>query len=222
VSRPLDRTCHLPELGEVNREAGEFWVSNPFLMPQFGHNLSAYERNRLFLNVAGEGFVDASGFSSVDLDSDSRSAVTADFDRDGRVDLLVGSVGGGPLRLFLNRLPRADRHSVKLKLATTGSNRSAIGTRCELRCGDLRVVRDVFAANGCMGQGPPELVYGVGASPSIDSLTVRWPDGDVQTYTDLPVDATIRITEGSADAEVEPFSKTILNAATDRTGAQAR
>ena len=34
-------------------------------------------------------------------DSDSRSVVAADFNRDGAVDLLVGSVGGGPMRLFL-------------------------------------------------------------------------------------------------------------------------
>lgn len=193
----------LPELGEVNREAGEFWVANPFMMPQLGHNLSAFERNRLYLNVAGREFIDASGFSTVDLDADSRSVVAADFDRDGRSDLLVGSVGGGPLRLFLNRLPRSDRHFVRLELVGVESNRAAIGARCELRCGELQIVRDAFAANGCMAQAPPELVLGVGNSERIDSLNVRWPSGKSQTFRDLPVNATIRLTEGSTAVETQ-------------------
>lgn len=204
MTRPQDRTCMLPELGEVNREAGEFWVPNPFMMPRMGHNLSAYERNRLFLNVAGREFIDASGFSAVDLDSDSRSAITADFNRDGRVDLLVGSVGGGPVRLFLNRLPRSERNFVRLELVGTESNRAAIGARCELECGDLRIVRDAFAANGCMGQAPPELVLGVGDAERIDTLRIRWPSGKSQTLRDLPVNATIRITEGSTAFEAQP------------------
>ena len=114
MTRPLDRNARLPEIGEVDREAGEFWVENPFLMPGSGMNLSAFERNRLFLNVDGSSYIEASFAAQADIESDSRSVVAADFDRDGAEDLLVGSVGGGPLRLFLNRFDRAAR--VRLEL----------------------------------------------------------------------------------------------------------
>ncbi len=104
VSQPLDRTGTLPKLGDLDEELGEFWAGNVFSMPRNGDNLSAYERNRLFLNKGdGESFLDASFASGADIDSDSRTVVAADFDRDGRPDLLVGSVGCGSLRLFLNR-----------------------------------------------------------------------------------------------------------------------
>ena len=58
MSRPLDRNANLPELGEVDEEGGEFWVSNPFQIAASGNNLSAYERNRVFMNVGGLSFLD--------------------------------------------------------------------------------------------------------------------------------------------------------------------
>ena len=200
MSQPLDRNSSLPELGAVDREAGEFWVENPFRMPRLGHNLSAYERNRVFLNRGSHDrgskkFLDASFASQADLDSDSRSVVAADFDRDGRVDLLVGSSGGGPLRLLRNTVATAN-HSIHVSLVGRQSNRPAIGSRLEFQCGDRRLVRDLFAPNGCLGQGPAELTVGVGAAATIDRLTVRWPSGGTDEYRDLPVDCRITIQEG--------------------------
>ena len=194
--------CTLPTLGKVDTKAGEFWVDNPFEMPAKGHNLSAYERNRVFLNLRGQEFIDASRFSSVDIDSDSRSVIAADFDRDGRIDLLVGNVGGGPLRLFLNRIPQNANRTVRIELQGLKSNRSAIGARCEIRCGDNRIIRDVFAANGCMGQAPPEMLVGLGSSPKIDKLIIRWPTGNVQEFTDLAVDSIVKVLENESSVQV--------------------
>ncbi len=202
MSRPLDRMCTLPQLGEVDEDAGEFWVSNPFMLPQAGHNLSAFERNRLFLNDVGRGFIDASRFSNVDIDSDSRSAVIADFDRDGQSDLLVGSVGGGPLRLFLNRFSMAENRRIRIDLVGTKSNRQAIGTRVTLECGTTQIVRDLFATNGCMGMSPPELVIGVGEAAQIQKLTVRWPSGGRQVFDNVPTNVRVQITEGNDKPEI--------------------
>jgi hypothetical protein len=184
-------------LGEVDEDRGEFWVTNPFQMPQAGHNLSAYERKRLFVNIEGEGFLDASRFSNADIDSDTRSVIAADFDRDGRTDLLVGSVGGGPLRLFLNRVPSENRHRVQIELVGVESNRPAIGSHVRVECGRRQIHRDVFAANGFAGQAPPELLVGVGAAERIEKISIRWPTGKTQEFRDLPVDVRITITEGA-------------------------
>ena len=198
MSRPLDRNAELPELGEVDRESGEFWIKNPFRIPASGNNLSAYERNRLYLNVEGRSFIDASFASRADIDSDSRSVVAADFDRDGAPDLLVGSVGGGPLRLFLNRFPKTTRR-VRIDLVGTESNRGAIGTRIVAEAGGREIVRDHFPVNGGVGQAPAEMLVGLGRATRIDRLSIRWPTGVVQVFEDLPVDARLTFTEGRSE-----------------------
>ena len=196
VSQPLNRYSKIEALGELDHEAGEFWVENPFMMMGIRANLSSYERNRAFLNVDGESFIDVSFASAVDIDSDSRSVIAADFNRDGATDLLVGSVGGGPLRLFLNRFPK--QNSARIELVGVESNRAAIGARLVAHVGSRQIVRDVFPANGFMGQGPVEVMLGLGSAKRIDRLQVRWPNGKTQEFTDLSADQTLIITEGQA------------------------
>jgi hypothetical protein len=196
VSQPLNRYSKIEALGDLDHEAGEFWVENPFMMMGIRANLSSYERNRAFLNVDGESFIDVSFASAVDIDSDSRSVIAADFNRDGATDLLVGSVGGGPLRLFLNRFPK--QNSARIELVGVESNRAAIGTRLVAQVGSRQIVRDVFPANGFMGQGPVEVMLGLGSAKRIDRLQVRWPNGKTQEFTDLSADQTLIITEGQA------------------------
>jgi hypothetical protein len=214
VSRPLDRTASLAELGTVDREQGEFWAENAFSMIRDGDNLSAYERNRVFLNTgAGDGFLDASFASVANIDSDSRSAIIADFDRDGWPDLLVGSVGGGPLRLFLNNVERTNNRVV-IELVGTTSNQPAVGSRVILHCGETQIVRDLFKANGHHDQSPGSLLVGVGEAGKIDQLDVRWPNGVHQVFKDLPVNSRIELTEGDDQAQVEPLLKSGDTAAT--------
>ena len=69
MTRPLDRNARLPQLGKLDRQAGEFWVENPFEIIAGGMNLSAFERNRLYLNLDGLSFIDASFASSADTES---------------------------------------------------------------------------------------------------------------------------------------------------------
>ena len=200
MSQPLDRTYKIKPLGKIDSAAGEFWT-HPFAMPKRGDNLSAYEPNKVFLNIDGTRFLDASFALLADIDSDSRSVMVGDFDGDRAPDLLVGSVGGGPLRLFLNRFPR-EHHRVELSLFGVESNRAAIGARAIIKANGRTVVRDLFPANGFMGQSPARLNVGVGTAQRIDQLTIRWPTGKRQVFQDLPVDCEIAIIEEEEKFEV--------------------
>lgn len=197
MSQPLNRTCTHPQLGEIDVEAGELWVGNPFQLVNQGDNLSAYERNRLYLNVDGQRFIDGSFASAVNIDSDSRSAIATDFNNDGAIDLLVGSVGGGPIRLFVNQIPQRNRLQVTLEGVT--SNRLAIGTRLIARIGEKQIVRDVFPVNGFMGQSPPLIDIGTGENQRIDELTIRWSSGTEQVLSDVDVQKPLHVVEDESN-----------------------
>ena len=204
MTQPMDRTAHIEAVGEIDKESGELWVADSFKMYLEGENLSAYERNRVYLNVDGRHFCDFSFSTFADLDADSRSIVAADFDRDGTVDMLVGSAGGGPLRLFKNDIPKTNNR-IQLSLKGVESNKQGIGSRIILHCGEQKIVRDLFPANPFMGSGPAEITIGVGKSEKIDRMEIRWPTGKTQVLADLPVNKVIVITENQSEIESTDF-----------------
>ena len=56
MSQPFDRGASIQAARQRRSSLGEFWVDNPWDIVTKGHNLSAYERKRLFLNVGGRDF----------------------------------------------------------------------------------------------------------------------------------------------------------------------
>ncbi|MEC9094088.1 MAG: CRTAC1 family protein [Planctomycetota bacterium] len=205
MTQPLDRTCRIPQLGELAVEEGEFWVENPFEMPEKGENLSAFERNQLYLNAGDLKFINASFASACDIDADSRTAVALDYDNDGDEDLLVGSVGGGAIRLFRNDFP--SQNSLKIRLIGLESNKPGIGSRITVLLDNKQIVRDLFPANGFMGSGPAELVIGLGKAESIDEISIRWPTGENQSLKNIKVNQAIEITEGKSKFRSIPISR---------------
>ncbi len=176
MSQPLDRTREIQQLGELDEEAGEFWRTNIFQFGNSDDNLSAFEPNRLFLNTGkGKRFIDASFNSGANIDSDSRSVIAADINLDGKPDLLVGSVGGGPLRLFLNQVETDNRF---LSLQLPEYSGSLVGTRIILHTSSHLIYRDLFPVNACLGQSPINTTFGIPAGATVDRATIRWPNGN--------------------------------------------
>jgi len=54
---------------------------------------------------------------------------------------------------------------------------------------------------------PLDLHFGLGASTTIDSLEVHWPSGEVEKWTDLPVDQLLVIREGEFTVEAHPLNR---------------
>lgn len=194
MSQPCDRNCSVPLPGKLDSSLREFWVGNPWEIVSNGHNLSAFERNRAYLNAGGADFVEVSHLTGADSDGDGRSAVAADFRNVGMPDLIVRQAGGGPLILFENRLPRKNYLTVSLRGHT--SNRRGIGARLTAVVGSKQIVRELFPANGFYSQAPAQVHYGLGAAAGVEKLTVRWPSGRVQELADLAGGRHVVIDEG--------------------------
>jgi hypothetical protein len=128
----------------------------------------------------------------------SRCAATADFDGDGRIDLLVNNFNDRPY-LFKNQFPQ--RHHVSFRLRGTTSNRDAIGALVKLVIGDRVLVRQVHCAGGYLSQSSKTLHFGVGDCDRLDRAEIRWPSGTQQTIESPSVDRLHEITEPALGGE---------------------
>lgn len=200
VSQPCNRSATVPLPGKLDDSLKEFWVDNPWQIVAHGHNLSCYERNRVFLNVKGQDFLDISHLTAADSDGDGRAVVAADFRNVGLLDLVVRQAGGGALLLFENRLPRKNYLQVSLRGHTGNggvSNRQGIGARLTAVVNGQQLVRELYPANGFMAQAPNVVHFGLGDHANIDTLTIRWPSGKLQTLANLPGNRHILIDEAN-------------------------
>lgn len=194
MSQPFNRSARIDAPGKLDKKLGEFWVENPWDITGAGHNLSAFERNRAYLNVGGTDFLDISYLSGADNDGDSRAVVAADFRNIGRQDLVLRQVGGGPLTIYENRFDTG--HYLKVSLRGTKSNRQGIGARMTAIVGGRQVVRDMYPVNSFQSQAPSIVQFGLGESENVDKLVIRWPSGEEQVLVDLAGDRQIVVEEG--------------------------
>ncbi len=153
-----------------------------------GYSWSGYERNCCFLNRAGGEFTDASAVSGFDFQDDARAIALTDWDDDGDLDVWVTNRTAPRVR-FLSNANSSHHAWLKVLLQGTNCNRDAIGARIELSrevpgnplCKTLR------AGSGYLAQSSKWIHFGLGDDSGQVTLTISWPDGQVDRFKDLEV-----------------------------------
>jgi hypothetical protein len=133
----------------------------------------------------------------------SHGANLADLFGDGRLSLLLASGGfypGDPMTTEVYRPVKRLGNYLNVRLRGTTSNRDAVGARVRLRARGRTQHRLVSGGSG-FGCLPFDQHFGLGAATAIESLEVDWPSRRRQRFEQVPVNATIRITEGAARVE---------------------
>ncbi len=127
-----------------------------------------------------------------------RSSAAGDFDRDGRIDLAVLH-HHAPAAILQNQT-ETDHHFIGLQFVGIESVRSGIGTRVTLELdnpsGPQLLMREIPGGGSYLSNDAHELLIGLGTSTRIKRMTIRWPSGREQTFTDVPVDRWLRVYEG--------------------------
>lgn len=198
MSQPFDRGAVCPAPAELDEELDEFWSGSAWRISS-NHNLSGYERNRTYLNNGNGDFVDISHVTGADSDGDGRSSVAVDLNHDGRLELVVRQVGGGPLKIFNNNFPQ--KQWIQVSLRGKESNRQGIGARLVAEVGNRQIVREIFPANSYLSQSPATAHFGLGSNDKVDTLTIRWPNGKEQIVKDISTNQHLIIREGDSKLE---------------------
>lgn len=142
---------------------------------------------------------------------DMHSFATGDLNNDGFVDVFANYGSGyitpdanNPDRLWLNN--GNDNHWFTVRLQGTVSNRDAVGARVTITGPWGTQVREVKAGESYGMVTTFASMFGLGEHTTIPTLTVNWPSGLVETFTDLDADQTITIIEGTCISPVATIS----------------
>ncbi len=122
-----------------------------------------------------------------------RGIATADIDGDGDLDILITQNGRRPV--LLRNDQQTDHHWLRLQLKGRAPNPSAIGARVTLTAGGVNQVRELLPARGYLSSVELPLTFGLGPSDRVESLVIRWPDGQEQTLVPEGVDRLLTIAQ---------------------------
>jgi tetratricopeptide (TPR) repeat protein len=127
------------------------------------------------------------------------SCVAADFNGDGRCDILLAEMGREPL-VIENVTPGGhylalDLQGIRPRDGKGRSNNSAIGARVEIRTGTLIQQHVVGVPSGPVAMPPLRIHAGLGANTRVEWLRIVWPDSVLQSEIDLVADRLTRIEE---------------------------
>lgn len=126
---------------------------------------------------------------------------TADYDRDGFLDLFVTNgnenppFSKGPYQLFRNQ--GNQNHWIEIDLQGVTSNHEGIGTIIELETTDKTQIRTQSGGMHRFVQNHSRIHFGLGANNVVDNLTIRWPSGIVQQLDKIDADQVIQIIESA-------------------------
>lgn len=182
--------------GHVYPQMDDAPNSSPYREPML---LYRNRRDGTFGEVSKE-----SGLTAMPLES-RRGAAFGDIFNNGNVDVVVLNIGQPP-SLLLNTAANPN-HRVLFKLEGTKSNRAAIGARVTVQAGKMRQFSEVRGGASYLSQNDLRLHFGLGSEAKMNSVEIRWPNGNLQTLHDLAADRIYTIVEGKGVAKSEPLAQ---------------
>ena len=125
-----------------------------------------------------------------------------DLDNDGDLDVVINNLDGAPTVL---RNDGGNRQNfLVLELEGRSGNRGAVGAVVTVRAADLVQRGERRSGDSYLSHSDGRLHFGLGTRTKADSVEVRWPNGPVQVFREIPANAFLRIVEGEQSPQTIP------------------
>jgi len=148
------------------------------------------QANSLFVNGVGGRFRDATADAGLQgAVAAHRGCGVADFDGDGREEIVVLVLGGRP-ELWKNESAPEHRW-LNVRLVGSKSNRDGIGARVTV--GDQ--VRTMTSARGYASSSHAGVHFGLGTNAAPVRVQIEWPSGRRQVVENVKTNQTLRVEE---------------------------
>ena len=147
--------------------------------------------------------------TAIQIPQVSRGMAVGDLFNDGKVEAVVENLVGKPMILRPEGGPRD--HWISFQLEGVKSNRLALNARVRATAGDLGQLSEVISGGSYLSQNDLRLHFGLGEHESVEEAKIFWPDGMVETLTNLIADRFYAVREGagvvSSQAPAAPNAK---------------
>ncbi|MFY0686387.1 MAG: VCBS repeat-containing protein [Cyclobacteriaceae bacterium] len=167
--------------------------------------------NKYFKNMGKLDFDDIGNEIGFATNSFSNGSAYGDLDNDGDLDLVVNNVNQ-PAFVYKNNLKKTN-HFISIRLKGDSLNTFAIGSSVKAYIDTEIVYAELIPSRGFQSSVDYKLLLGLGTSERVDSLDIKWPNGQHTRKYDLTVDSTYsfeQLKEGVIDPPTPKSKPTLL------------
>lgn len=151
--------------------------------------------NPFFQNNNGSSFTPINAFSPGNFYA-SFSNSSLDYNGDGAIDIAQANDLASSVSLWQNTSDVGNY--IRVELQGIASNRDGIGSWIHVYSGTALLEDFTKCGEGYLSQRSQYHHFGIGEQTEVDSIVVEWPSGWVDTFTDLNVNETHLLVEGSS------------------------
>lgn len=150
-----------------------------------------------FRNLKGVFSEVSNGAGLANVRAVGRGLSIADYDHDGRPDVLVVDLEGNAI--LLHNVSEHG-HWLEVNLRQPGPNPVGIGAMLTLECGGTKQIREIRTCGSVMSSQMPMAHFGLGKNSGPCKLMVKWPGRKTRVLTVPKVDQVLTITPSGLQA----------------------